>query len=289
MYAQVKRLNIESSLPLITISIVRTISFTIYSSTKRILNSTPSHGGPPKSDHKLTDDGRFGSKDGSGEKNAWINIHLGWFSGDNAKDIGITSLLAGAASGAVVCVGSAPFELVKVGSTLSGSTGILLIGELKVRRQLEYQIYRDSHPELFLSPSAATVGSGSKAAGVPRAPSFTPPTTLQAVKLIVNSNGLLGLYTGWRLHFVRDTLGTALYFAEYDVMRYYLGRQKTNTKEDGAGRGFGHDVQGDVPDWARAWLPRQAIPFLCGSVAGVSSWALIYPVDVSLLALYIAL
>ncbi|OXH28055.1 hypothetical protein J008_04577 [Cryptococcus neoformans] len=248
-------------LPLITISIVRTISFTIYSSTKRILNSTPSHGGPPKSDHKLTDDGRFGSKDGSGEKNAWINIHLGWFSGDNAKDIGITSLLAGAASGAVVCVGSAPFELVKV------------------RRQLEYQIYRDSHPELFLSPSAATVGSGSKAAGVPRAPSFTPPTTLQAVKLIVNSNGLLGLYTGWRLHFVRDTLGTALYFAEYDVMRYYLGRQKTNTKEDGAGRGFGHDVQGDVPDWARAWLPRQAIPFLCGSVAGVSSWALIYPVD----------
>ncbi|OWZ65065.1 hypothetical protein AYX14_04173 [Cryptococcus neoformans] len=248
-------------LPLITISIVRTISFTIYSSTKRILNSTPSHGGPPKSDHKLTDDDRFGSKDGSGEKNAWINIHLGWFSGDNAKDIGITSLLAGAASGAVVCVGSAPFELVKV------------------RRQLEYQIYRDSHPELFLSPSAATAGSGSKAAGVPRAPSFTPPTTLQAVKLIVNSNGLLGLYTGWRLHFVRDTLGTALYFAEYDVMRYYLGRQKTNTKEDGAGRGFGHDVQGDVPDWAKAWLPRQAIPFLCGSVAGVSSWALIYPVD----------
>lgn len=26
-------------------------------------------------------------------------------------------------------------------------------------------------------------------------------------------------------------------------MRYYLGRQKTNTKEGGAGRGFGHDVQ----------------------------------------------
>ncbi|KGB76325.2 hypothetical protein CNBG_2163 [Cryptococcus deuterogattii R265] len=250
-------------LPLITISIVRTISFTIYSSTKRILNSTPLPSEPPKADHKPSDNDRPSNKDGSSRKTPWINIQLGWFSGDNAKDIGITSFLAGAVSGAVVCVGSAPFELVKV------------------RRQLEYQIYRDSHPELFCNPSAATAGSSYKVAvpGVPPTASFTPPTTLQAVKLIVNSNGPLGLYIGWRLHFVRDMLGTALYFAEYDVMRYYLGRQKTKIRENGEGGGFGYDVQGDVPDWAKAWLPKQAVPFLCGSVAGVSSWALIYPVD----------
>lgn len=287
-YARMKVLIFESSLPLITISIVRTISFTIYSSTKRILNSTPLPSEPPKADHKPSDNDRPSNKDGSSRKTPWINIQLGWFSGDNAKDIGITSFLAGAVSGAVVCVGSAPFELVKVGSSSSSSIESSLIGGLKVRRQLEYQIYRDSHPELFCNPSAATAGSSYKVAvpGVPPTASFTPPTTLQAVKLIVNSNGPLGLYIGWRLHFVRDMLGTALYFAEYDVMRYYLGRQKTKIRENGEGGGFGYDVQGDVPDWAKAWLPKQAVPFLCGSVAGVSSWALIYPVDVSSYLIY---
>ena len=94
--------------------------------------------------------------------------------------------------------------------------------------------------------------------------------------MIISSLGPLGLYSGFRLHFVRDTLGTALYFAEYDVMRHSLGR-----KRDLKGKGREGDEQGEVPEWARAWLPKSLIPFLCGSVAGVSSWALIYPVDVS--------
>lgn len=41
------------------------------------------------------------------------------------------------------------------------------------------------------------------------------------------------------------------------------------------------DKQGPVPDWARGWLPVSLIPFSAGAVAGVTSWALIYPVDVS--------
>lgn len=91
--------------------------------------------------------------------------------------------------------------------------------------------------------------------------------------------GPSGLYTGFRLHFVRDTLGTALYFAEYDVLRFVLGR-KTGLGPGQNGRGEGE--QGDVPDWAKSWLPKGLVPFLCGSVAGVTSWALIYPVDVSI-------
>nr|XP_018261786.1 uncharacterized protein I303_06231 [Kwoniella dejecticola CBS 10117]OBR83944.1 hypothetical protein I303_06231 [Kwoniella dejecticola CBS 10117] len=203
-------------LPLITISIVRTISFTIYTSTKRILNSIPST--------------------------------------DNAADIAITSWLAGGASGAVVCIGSAPFELVKV------------------RRQLEYQIFRDSHPEIFRPNAPPTAGASlpTNPTPAPKVPGFVPPTTIQAVKLIVNSSGYRGLYIGWRLHFIRDTLGTALYFAEYDVMRYYLGRSKSS-------------ISNHLPAWARNILPKGLIPFFCGSVAGVTSWALIYPVDVSCL------
>lgn len=92
--------------------------------------------------------------------------------------------------------------------------------------------------------------------------------------------GPLGLWTGFPLHFVRDTLGTALYFAEYDVMRFWLGggRGAVDRRQDKFGSAT---TKEDLPSWARGWLPAQLVPFLCGSLAGVTSWALIYPVDVS--------
>jgi len=113
---------------------------------------------------------------------------------------------------------------------------------VKVRRQLEYSI-------------AAAKGISI----------VKPPSTSQAVIEIVRASGVRGLYNGFRLHFFRDMSGTALYFLEYDSMRFLLGRQPSGE-------------QGPTP----SWLPIHPtlIPFLCGSFAGVSSWALIYPLDV---------
>jgi hypothetical protein len=96
----------DDSLPLITISIVRTISFTMYTSTKRILNSSPTQPTTRKGKEKEVEA-------------PWVDLKLGLFNGNSAKDVAVTSLMAGGASGAVVCVGSAPFELVKVGPFLS--------------------------------------------------------------------------------------------------------------------------------------------------------------------------
>lgn len=64
---------------------------------------------------------------------------------------------------------------------------------------------------------------------------------------------------------VRDTAGTALYFFEYDALRHLLGRQRSGE-------------QGPTPPWLP--IPVSLIPFVCGSFAGVTSWALIYPLDV---------
>lgn len=113
---------------------------------------------------------------------------------------------------------------------------------VKVRRQLEYTIAQTKGQHLD-----------------------KPPGTMEAVKEIFRTNGVSGLYTGFRLHFVRDTLGTALYFLEYDGMRHLLGRDRMGE-------------QGDTP----AWLPihQSLVPFFCGSLSGVTSWALIYPLDV---------
>jgi len=92
-----------------------------------------------------------------------------------------------------------------------------------------------------------------------------PPGTVAAVKEIYKANGIRGLYTGFRLHFLRDTLGTGLYFLEYDGMRHLLGRDRNGE-------------QGETP----SWLPIHSslVPFVCGSLSGVTSWALIYPLDV---------
>jgi hypothetical protein len=113
---------------------------------------------------------------------------------------------------------------------------------VKVRRQLEYSI-------------AATKG----------VQMVKPPNTINAVREIFRTHGLSGLWIGFRLHFVRDTAGTALYFFEYDAMRHLLGRQRSGE-------------QGPTPAWLP--IPTSLIPFVCGSLAGVSSWALIYPLDV---------
>jgi len=132
-----------------------------------------------------------------------------------------------------------------IGGAMSGSLisfGSAPFELVKVRRQLEYTI------------------AASKGISLVR-----PPSTMEAVREIFRSNGITGLYTGFRLHFLRDTSGTALYFLEYDGMRHLLGRTRSGE-------------QGPTPPW----LPIHAslVPFVCGSLSGVTSWALIYPVDV---------
>ncbi|KAI0041129.1 mitochondrial carrier [Auriscalpium vulgare] len=92
-----------------------------------------------------------------------------------------------------------------------------------------------------------------------------PPSTLSAVRDIVRGSGIFAMYTGFRLHFFRDTTGTALYFFEYDGMRHLLGRLPSGE-------------QGPTPPWLP--IHPSLVPFVCGSLSGVTSWALIYPLDV---------
>lgn len=63
-------------------------------------------------------------------------------------------------------------------------------------------------------------------------------------------SGIRGLYTGFQLHALRDTLGTGLYFSFYDTSRHFL---RTTAQP--------------IPDWFA--------PFVCGSTAGIASWAII--------------
>ncbi|KAJ9109112.1 hypothetical protein QFC21_000440 [Naganishia friedmannii] len=158
---------------------------------------------------------------------------LGLFSNPSITNVALTSSIAGAASGAVVSIGSCPFELVKV------------------RRQLEYQIARDrmERAEKMRALSLGQKFDPLTHTGKDFMAAYKPPGTWTAVKDIYREKGIT----------VRDTLGTALYFAEYDVFRYLLGRDPLT------------DKQGPVPDWAKGWLP---------AIKAISRWTMIDAVNV---------
>lgn len=47
-------------------------------------------------------------------------------------------------------------------------------------------------------------------------------SSYDAVRQITAERGLLGLYTGFRLHFLRDTLGSGIYFGVYEAVKQSL-------------------------------------------------------------------
>lgn len=49
--------------------------------------------------------------------------------------------------------------------------------------------------------------------------------TFQAFKQITQRHGLLGLYTGYHLHALRDTIGTGLYFGIYETVKQIITKE----------------------------------------------------------------
>ncbi|KAG0152086.1 hypothetical protein CROQUDRAFT_650129 [Cronartium quercuum f. sp. fusiforme G11] len=180
------------AIPMLTITIVRTTSFTIYNKTKDSLQRQKVFSQPTVSHQAL----------------------LG-FAG-------------GAASGLLISIGSCAFELVKI------------------RAQLESAIAEKQNRALK---------------------SFN---TWQGAQEIIRTHGVRGLYFGFELHCLRDTIGTGLYFLGYDSMRFVAERrlQIQNAASDACS------------DLSQIVVPQALIPFVCGSTCGVASWFLIYPLDV---------
>lgn len=174
-------------LPLITIAAVRSISFTIYTSTKRFVNN----GAPfSRQDGFIGLDGE--ERIASGQSTITSQLQqayqkgsgLGLFSTPSITNVALTSSIAGAASGAVVSIGSCPFELVKV------------------RRQLEYQIARDrlERAERMRLLAMGKKFDPLKHAGKDLMADYKPPGTWPAVKDIYREKGITGLWAGFRLH-----------------------------------------------------------------------------------------
>lgn len=129
--------------------------------------------------------------------------------------------LSGATSGALITCVSCPFELVKLHGQLAG------------------KMARDVNPGD--RPSAiADLKTGA----------------VRTASQLIRERGFRGLYLGFKLHTIRDTIGTSIYFVTYESVKQLLA-----------------NAQGGPPTSPPAVA-------LAGGICGIVSWACIYPIDV---------
>ncbi|KAL7274418.1 hypothetical protein RUND412_002693, partial [Rhizina undulata] len=156
--------------PLASVTLVRTVSFSIYSKSKVFYSSFLQSAlgenavSPPNTPMKPFNP-------------------LYWF-------------MSGATAGGLITIVACPFEFTKLSSQI----------ELLMARSQRASLDDPSH-----------LGK------------YQPKGALQSAKNIVKCRGIRGLYSGFHLHFLRDTLGTAMYFTLYESGKQIFG------SSDGAG------------------------------------------------------
>ncbi|KAL1901466.1 hypothetical protein Sste5346_001873 [Sporothrix stenoceras] len=187
--------------PLASVTIVRTISFSIYQRAKYVYSD-------------------------------WLSKNFGFDVLKHVNTPGTYPNLwsiacfgaAGATAGSCITVIACPFELTKLSAQVS----------------------------VLLSEKTTCPDSQSRAV----ASSYQNKGTFKTMANIVRHRGFTGLYTGYKLHLLRDTLGTSLYFITYESSKQLLTT-----------------FAGDA-------TKSSTVPvFIAGGLCGIVSWSLIYPID----------
>lgn len=178
------------TIPLITISFVRTSSFSIYVNTKKALHDRG----------YVADKGKL-------------------------KEVALSGMAGGATSGVIISCGSAPFELVKVQRQLEYLTAVQR--GLIVSNGSGETSGNSGSPS---SSTAKSIGGNSGSAAKKAPAKFRPQSGFKAAANILNNHGgIKGFYIGFPLHITRDSLGTALYFGSYDSIRALVNRNSSKS------------------------------------------------------------
>ena len=83
------------------------------------------------------------------------------------------------------------------------------------------------------SSSTSTSGSASTPKPSPSVKNYGRVSSWTSMKRIIERRGIFGLWTGFRLHLVRDVIGSGIYFGVYETTKQslnsYYGAEKANT------------------------------------------------------------
>ncbi|KAK6583281.1 hypothetical protein PZA11_004357 [Diplocarpon coronariae] len=190
--------------PLLSITVVRTISFSVYQ----------------KSKYTYAD--WF-------KKNFGVDPLLHVNKPGNYPNLSTIACFgaAGATAGSLITLVACPFELTKLSAQVS---------------------------VLMAHRKASSVSEPSTGRLV--AASYQNKGTFKTAKNIVKHRGFAGLYSGFNLHLLRDTLGTSIYFMTYESSKQLITTYRQNKSTTN---------------------PLAVV--VAGGLCGVASWILIYPID----------
>jgi hypothetical protein len=161
--------------PMVSVTVVRTISFSLYQKTKYAIDRTIT---------EMTGTSPL----------AVANAPGSWPTPATMVTFGG----AGAVAGAVITTISCPFELTKLNEQLAGKVA----REAAAKKVAEGVTGAASLPDLRSGGSWATA------------------------RRLVRDRGLTGLYAGYKLHLLRDTIGTSIYFMTYESTKQMMGNAR---------------------------------------------------------------
>ncbi|KAL0088884.1 mitochondrial carrier domain-containing protein [Phycomyces blakesleeanus] len=209
--------------PLITVSIIKSVSFSVYEKTKR-----------------------------------YCKANYPFFNQDSLGSTFVLSTTGGVVTGAFIATLSCPFELIKIQKQLEFllQASSISTGATVMRPMAEND--PRSMRRIVKTVGAAGAGAGTGAGAGPQATSSQPKkistSSWHSAKEIIKKKGLPGLWSGFGLHFVRDALGTGVYFGGYETTKYLLNQ--------GSGQPAGPLTQ-----------------FLAGGICGILCWLVVFPID----------
>ncbi|KAG1174954.1 hypothetical protein G6F70_002339 [Rhizopus microsporus] len=188
--------------PLITVSIIKSISFSVYEQSKAFCKQYSST----------------------------------VFDQNTLPSTMTVSTTAGSVSGAFIASLSCPFELVKIQKQLeyllqasSISTGDLAMVR-PVNNDLKPTISRTVGAGLPVTPTSSPPQPRNTSHCITHKRTlYTSTSSWHSAKEILKKRGPLGLYSGFSLHLARDAIGTGVYFGGYETTKYLLSHLQNTT------------------------------------------------------------
>ncbi|KAF9908881.1 hypothetical protein EC991_009287 [Linnemannia zychae] len=239
--------------PLITVSIIKSISFSVYEGSKQQVRSVSE----------------------SLQGNTIPSL------------IGLT-FISGSVAGTVVAMMSSPLELVKLQRQLEKLMAMharkeaqitSLTGDALLREGLALEKKKGAAAGVS-AISAAKVerhshGSITQHGVVPKEDAGN--SSWKTTKAIVQKKGLVGLYKGASLHIARDMLGTGIYFSSYETIKRLMSETIEHVRP--------HHPSATAPGASGTATtttlkgPGPMVHFFAGGLCGVFSWLVVFPID----------
>ncbi|KAI8836679.1 mitochondrial carrier domain-containing protein [Chytriomyces cf. hyalinus JEL632] len=159
-----------------------------------------------------------------------------------------SSVLAGSAAGTIVATINAPVEFIKIQRQLESKMLQSFVSSSSLERMVE------SSAGAVASGTAGGLGEGAALASRKVDTSFYRPLTAwEWARKIVNQKGFIGLYSGYSYHLLRDFTGTGMYFGGYESLKVLF-----TSKGETAG---------------------PMVHMMAGGLSGTLSWIILYPID----------